>query len=350
LSSFILLGMKAVQLTAHGVPGVFATRELPDPQPGPGEVIVRVRACGLNRLDLWTEEGALPVPVRLPRTPGCEIAGEVAVCGDGVQGWKPGDRVAVQSNLYCGQCEFCLRGEESVCLRGEILGVQRDGGFAEFAAVPASSLVRLPDSVDFITAASLTLAGSTAMHILTRRAPVRAGDWVLVMAAASGVGSAAIQIARGLGGRVVTTGSTAEKREFGLKLGATRAVDAGAPDWPAQVREITGKRGVDIVVEHIGGRVFEQAFQCLARGGVVATCGATAGREVSLNLWPFFVKQQRVVGSYGRDRADMEATLRWAAEARLKASVSETVPLVETPRAFARLRARTVLGKLVVVP
>jgi NADPH:quinone reductase-like Zn-dependent oxidoreductase len=342
--------MKAFQLMAHGAPGVFALRDVPEPKPGTGEVAVRVAACGLNRLDLWTEEGALPVPINLPRTPGCELAGEVAVCGEGVDEWRPGDRVAAQSNIFCGKCEFCLRGEESICLRGQLLGAQMDGGFAEFALVPAAALLRLPPEIDFNAAAGLGLAASTAMHMLTRRATVKRGDWVLVIGAASGVGSAAIQIAAGLGARVITTGSTFEKREFGLKLGAAHAVDSGATDWAAQVRHLTGKRGVDLVIEHVGGPILEQVFNCLVRGGSVVTCGATAGRNVSINLWPFFVKQQRLIGSYGRDRVDLAATLRWAAEGRIKPAVTEVYPLADAAKAFAALRSRLVMGKVVICP
>lgn len=240
--------MKAVQLVAHGCPGRFRFGEVPDPPPGTGEAVLEVGACGLNRLDLWHEEGALPIPLHLPRIPGCEIAGRVRSVGAGVEDWKAGDRVAVQSNLFCGVCEFCRRGEESLCLSGEMLGVQRDGGFA------------------------------------------------------------------------------------------------------AQVRHLTGKRGVDLVVEHVGGAVFEQLFNCLARGGTIVTCGATAGREVKLNLWPLFVKQQRIVGSYGRNRKDLEATLAGAAQGWLKPVIDRVVPLSETANAFAALRSRTVMGKIVVVP
>src|SRR5579859_3719312 len=188
--------MKAVQLIAHGTPGKFELHELPEPRPGPGEVVVQVQSCGLNHLDLWLEQGALPVPVQLPRTPGGEIAGRIVEVGAEVDAWRRGDEVAVQSNLFCGECEFCRRGDESLCLRGQLLGVQCDGGFAEKVLVPARALVRLPAGVDFDTSAALTLAGSTAMHMLINRAQVHSGDWVLAMGGASGVGSAAIQIAK----------------------------------------------------------------------------------------------------------------------------------------------------------
>jgi len=342
--------MKALQLLEHGQPGRFALREVADPAPGPGEVVVRVRACGLNRLDLWLEEGALPIPLQLPRTPGGEIAGEIQALGDGVEGWRAGERVAVQSNLFCGECEFCRRGEESLCLKSTLLGVERDGGFAERVSVPARALVRLPEEVDFRTAAALTLAGSTAMHMLTDRVQVRSGDRVLVMAGASGVGSAAIQIARGLGARVVSTGSTPAKRALAERLGAEAVFDPADPEWPAQVRQWSGKRGVDLVIEHVGGPVLEQVFHCLARGGTVVTCGATAGREVTLRLWPFFVKQHRLVGSYGRTRRDLEATLAWAAVGGLRAVIDHVLPLAEAVKGFAMLRQRMVLGKVVVEP
>jgi NADPH:quinone reductase-like Zn-dependent oxidoreductase len=342
--------MKVIQLLAHGTPGTFEWRELPDPQPAPGEVVVEVHACGLNHLDLWTEAGALPLPIKLPLTLGCEIAGRVSRIGEGAGAWKPGDRVTVQSNLYCGECEYCRRGDESMCVNNVILGVQRDGGFAEQVVVPARALVRLSDNVNFSAAAGLTLAGSTAMHMLTNRASVRAGDWVLVMAGASGVGSAAIQIARGLGARVISTGSTEQKRELARRLGAEFVLDLAKANWTVEARKITDKGGVDLVVEHIGGTVLQQAFNCLARGGTIVTCGATSGREVPLNLWPFFVKQQRLVGSYGRNADDLRATLDWAAQGKLKPVIDSTVPLAQTPRAFERLRSRQVLGKIVITP
>lgn len=323
--------------------------EVTEPRAGPNEVVVEVKACGLNHLDVWTEKGELPIPVELPRIQGCEAAGVVAEVGTGVSQWKPGDRVAVQSNIFCGQCDYCVRGEESMCLANIMLGVQQDGGFAEKVLVPERALVRLPEKVDFQTSAALSLAASTAMHMLTDRAQVRAGDWVLVIAGASGVGSAAIQIARELGARVISTGSTAEKRDLGIRLGAEVALDSADANWPAELRKITAKRGVDLVVEHVGGPVLSQALSCLARGGTIVTCGATAGSKVALDLWPLFVKQQRLVGSYGRNRSDLVKTLDWAAQGKLKPVIQSILPLERTAEAFALMRERKVLGKLVIV-
>jgi 2-desacetyl-2-hydroxyethyl bacteriochlorophyllide A dehydrogenase len=342
--------MKAIQLTAHGAPGKWQYHDVPEPVAGPDEVVVRVRACGLNRLDLWLEEGELPIPLALPRIPGCEVAGEILSAGSNVVDWRIGDRIAVQSNLFCGKCEFCERGQESICLHGQLLGIQRDGGFAEQVSVPASALVRLPDKVDFITAAALTLAGSTAMHMLTYRAQVKKGDWVLAMAGASGVSSAAIQIAKQLGAHVISTGSTEEKRQLAAKLGADHVVDTTKADWPGEVRKLTNRRGVDLVVEHVGGETLRQCFTCLARGGTIVTCGATAGREVPINLWPLFVKEQKLVGSYGRNRKDIIAVLDWAADGRIHPVIHKIYPLADAAKAFLALRNRETLGKLVVQP
>jgi NADPH:quinone reductase-like Zn-dependent oxidoreductase len=342
--------MQAFQLLAHGKPGSFELRDVPDPKPGPGEVIVEVRACGLNHLDLWAEEGGLPVSIPLPRTLGGEVAGRIAEVGDGVRDWKLGDPVAIQSNLFCGECEYCRRGDQSMCLRPQMLGVECDGGFAEKVGVPQRALVRLPAGVDYNTSAALTLAGSTAMHMLTNRAQVRPGDWALVIGASSGVGSAAIQIAKQLGARVIATASTEPKQALARQLGAEFVVDPNGAQWPAEVRRLTGKRGVDIVIEHVGGDVLLKAFECLARGGTVVTCGATAGRGATLNLWPFFVRQHRLVGSYSRNAADVRATLEWAATGRLQPVIHAVFPLKEAAHAFAALRARTVLGKVLVLP
>jgi NADPH:quinone reductase-like Zn-dependent oxidoreductase len=342
--------MKAIQLVAHGKPGKFELRDVPEPQPKADEVVVQVQSCGLNHLDLWLEEAGLPIPLQLPRTPGGEIAGKIIGLGAEVKDWRTGDSVAVQSNIFCGECEFCRFGEESLCLRGEILGVQRDGGFAEKVVVPTRALVRLPEGMEFDTSAALSLAGSTAMHMLTDRTEAHQGDWVLVIGGASGVGSAAIQIAKHLGAHVISTGSTEAKRALASHLGADFVVDANDANWPAEVRRITNKRGVDVVVEHVGGDVLLKCFDCLARGGTIVTCGATAGRDVQLNLWPLFVKQQRLIGSYGRNRSDLNMTLQWATNGWLKPVIDSIFPLAQTGAAFGKLRSRHVLGKVLIEP
>ncbi len=342
--------MKAARLLALGRPGLIAIENIPDPKPGIGEVVVQVNACGLNRLDLWLEEGGLPMPSQIPRTPGGEISGVIDEVGTDVSEWKVGDRVAVQSNIFCGHCEYCQKGEESLCLTSELIGVQRDGGFAERVAVPARTLVLLPENVSFTTAAGLTLAGSTAVHMLTNRTQVKSGEWVLVIGGASGVGSAAIQIARLFNARVIATASTPAKQSFCRDIGADHVVDSSLVNWHAKVRDLTGKRGVDLVVEHVGGTVLTQALHCLARGGRVVTCGATGGREVEINLWPFFVKQFQLIGSYGRTRKEIETTLNWAAAGKLKASIDCIYHLDQTKEAFLALRERRINGKALICP
>ncbi|MFN7140011.1 MAG: zinc-binding dehydrogenase [Limisphaerales bacterium] len=342
--------MKAFQLISHGSPGRFELRDVPEPVPRADEVLIRVRACGLNHLDLWAEEAGLPTPLELPRTLGGEVAGEVIGTGHHVREWHKGDRVAVQSNVFCGTCEFCAQGEESICLHGKLLGIHLDGGFAEQIAVPQHLLVRLPDDVSYESSAALTLAGSTAIHMLTHRTKVCPGDWVLAIGGASGVGSAAIQIAKRLGAYVISTGSSDEKRDLAKQLGADFVIDSNNNDWPAEVRKITQKRGVDLVVEHVGGQVLVKCFECLARGGTIVTCGATAGRDVQLNLWPFFVKQHSLIGSYGRNKRDIINTLEWAAEGNLKPVIHKTFPLDHAEKAFHQLRERAVLGKVVITP
>ena len=188
------------------------------------------------------------------------------------------------------------------------------------------------------------------MHMLTSRTNVRPNEWVLVMGGNSGVGSAGIQIAKGLQARVIATGSTGEKREFARELGADHVVDHTSETWYRDVIAITEKRGVRTVLEHMGGDQLLRAFKCLSRNGTVVTCGATAGKSVEMNLWPLFVKQQRLIGSYGRNRIDMKRTMEWAAAGKLKAAVDRTLPLAETQTAFELLRERKVKGKIVVTP
>lgn len=342
--------MNALRLVGHGIPGNHEFTEVATPIPAPDEVLVKIEACGLNHLDLWVEEKGLPIPIQLPLIQGSEAAGVVTALGSQVHDREVGDRVCIPSGLSCGRCEFCQRGEESSCTDSELFGVQRNGGFSDFAVVPSRHAVPLPPKLPFETAAAVTLAASTAMHMLTKRTSTRAGDWVLVIGAGSGVGSSAIQIAKQLGARVIATGSSEAKRQLAMKLGADFVVDSASDTWPREVRRITAKRGVDTVIEHVGGETLLKAFECLARSGTIVTCGATAGREVTLNLWPLFVKQQRLIGSYSRDRGDLIQTLEWAADGRIKPVIDRIISLAEGAQAFGALRRREVLGKIVLRP
>ena len=316
--------------------------------PSEHEIIIEVAYCGLNRLDLWMEAGDLPFEMDLPRIPGGEVSGIIKLVGSGVEQFQIGDHVVVQSNFTCGECEYCRRGEESICLKSQLLGVQSDGGLAQFLNVPESSVLKIPDGVELDEAASVVLAGSTAMHMLTSRVSVSKGDWVLVLGGNSGVGSYAIQIAKAQGARVIATASDERKSEISKKLGADFVVNHSENGWAKEVRKITAKRGVDFIVEHMGGEILEKCFLCLARGGSIVTCGATTGKNVSINIWPFFVKQQQLIGSYGRNRVDLIKILDWLALGKINPVIDERVPFSEVSAAFEKFRNRKVSGKILV--
>jgi NADPH:quinone reductase-like Zn-dependent oxidoreductase len=313
-------------------------------------VLVQVGACGVNHLDLWLCDGTLPVKPTLPHILGSEVAGTVAAVGPGVAGVREGERVAVHPYLHCGRCEFCLRGAETVCLRSDILGLLSAGGYAEYVPVPANSLVPLPDGLDAVTASALTLAALTAWHMLVDAARLQLGETVLVLGGNSGVGSAAVQIAKRLGARVIATAGSAEKAARTSALGADAVIDHYAQDVGREVRALTDKRGVDVVVEHVGQATWATSVGALARNGRLVTCGATTGADVGFNLWPFFAKQLQIIGCYGGTRAELADVLRLAAAGGLEAVVDRTYPLEDVPEALARLGAGEQFGKLVIEP
>lgn len=341
--------MKAARFHAFGGPEVQRIEEAPDPVPGDGEALVRVRACGVNRLDLFVREGRVPVRVPLPHISGSEVAGEVVALGPGVRGVAVGQHVAIHPYLHDGVCEFCLAGEESTCLRGDILGLVSDGGFAELVKAPASALLPLPDGLDFVQAAALTLAAVTAWHMLDR-AGVRPGETVLVHAAGSGVGSAAVQIAKLRGARVIATASSRAKLERARALGADDLIDSSAESIREAVRRLTGKRGVDVVVEHVGQATWTDSVASLARNGRLVTCGATTGSDVSFDLWPMFAKQIAFIGCYGGRRDDLRRVLLAAARGALRPVIDRVLPLERLSEAHAALAAREQFGKIIITP
>ncbi|HLH25924.1 MAG TPA: zinc-binding dehydrogenase [Chloroflexota bacterium] len=339
--------MRAVRLHEFGGPDQLRVEEVPTPEPGPGQALVQVAACGVNHLDLWLCEGSLPVKPQLPHTPGSEVAGTVAALGSGTTGVREGDAVVVHPYLHCGECEFCLRGEETTCLRSDILGLISDGGYAEYVLVPANSLVPRPAGLDAVQAAALALSAVTAWHMLSR-ARLQLGETVLVWGGNSGVGSAAVQIANRMGARVLATVGSADKADLVQALGAEATIDHYAQDVGRAVRDLTNKRGVDVVFEHVGQATWPASVSALARNGRLVTCGATTGGDVGFNLWPFFAKQLQFIGCYGGTRAELATVLGLAADGALQAVVDRTYPLDGVPDALRRLAAHEQFGKLVI--
>jgi NADPH:quinone reductase-like Zn-dependent oxidoreductase len=342
--------MKVVAFDRFGGPEVLQPRDWPDPVPGPGEAVVRVRACGVNHLDLDLRAGVSGFPLRLPHVPGIEVAGEVAALGPAAGGVAVGDRVLVVRAVTCGACGPCRRGEDNLCPARETFGVNRAGGYAECVVAPARNLLPLPASLGFEDAAALQVAFSTAWHMLVERAALRPCETVLVIAGGSGVGSAAVQIARYAGARVIATAGSEAKRARLSALGAHAAVDHGRAGWPDEVRRLGGRDGVDVVFEHVGGEVFQEALAVLRRGGRLVTCGAHAGERVPLDLIDLFRRQVAVIGSYSAPNRTVIEVARLVADGVFRPVVHATLPLWDAARAHDLLAARQAFGKVILVP
>ncbi len=339
--------MKAVRFHAHGGPDVLTYEEAPDPVPGPGEVLIRVRACGLNHLDLFQRRGIERVAIRFPHISGADIAGEVALAPDG--DYIPGRPVMLQPGISCGSCQACLGGRDNECPRYDVLGYQSDGGYAEYVKVPAQNVIPIPDSVGLVEAAAFPLTFLTAWHMLITRASLVAGEDVLVIGAGSGVGQAAIQIARLHGARVFATAGTDEKMAKALSLGAADVVNHSMENVPARVRESTGGRGVDVVVEHVGTATWDRSLKCLARGGRLVTCGATTGHEAKIDLRFLFGRQLSLLGSYMGRKSELLRASQFFFAGAMKPVIDRTFHLSEAAQAHRRLEARENFGKIVLV-
>jgi NADPH:quinone reductase-like Zn-dependent oxidoreductase len=313
-------------------------------------VLIRVAACGLNHLDLHIREGSHGMRAPLPHIGGLEPAGTIAAVGSAVTDWSVGDRVIVLAFTADGTCSFCLDGRENLCENREIIGMTRDGGFAELLVAPASCLARTPDRLTDTDAAALPSAFGTAWHMLVARANTQPGEWVLVLAAGSGIGSAAIQIARELGCRVIATAGSEEKLAKARELGAEHVINhAETPRFELEVRKITDGRGVDVVFEHIGPATWIHSLASLRTGGRVVTCGGLTGRMAETDLWNLFWRQFTILGSMGATRSDMTGVLELVESGRVQPVIDRTFPLAETRAAQEHLDARRAFGKVVVV-
>ncbi|MBI4270908.1 MAG: zinc-binding dehydrogenase [Candidatus Rokubacteria bacterium] len=342
--------MKAVYLTEHGGVEVLTYGDLPDPVPGGGEVLVRVRACGVNHVDLWLRKGLPFMQVPFPFVPGADIAGEVAAIGPATAALPVGTRVLVNPGVSCGQCERCLTGWDNLCNQYRLIGEPLPGGYAELVKVPAQNLVALPEGMPFETAACLPAAFGTAWNMVFEKAKLEAEEWVLIQAAGSGVGSAAIQLARMVGAHVITTAGSDEKVEKAKAVGAHYAINYTTRDFLHEVRRITKKRGVDVVIEHIGGEIFERSLLCLATGGRLVTCGATSGYLPKTNLRHVFFRNLRILGATTGSKGRLFRILQLAHEGKLRPVVDRVLPLREARVAHQLLEDRQQFGKVILVP
>jgi NADPH:quinone reductase-like Zn-dependent oxidoreductase len=338
--------MKCVRFHEHGGPEVLRYEEVPAPEPGQGEVLVRVRACALNHLDLWERRGLERVTFPMPHISGSDVSGEIAAASAGVV--PVGRRVMLQPGISCGRCAACLSGRDNRCPTYETLGYRNyPGGYAEYVRVPVQNLVEIPDELGFVEAAAFPLTFLTAWHMLITRARLKRGEDVLVVAAGSGVGQAAIQIAGLFGARVIATAGSEPKLERARLLGAHEVIHHHKQDIATEVLRLTGRRGVDVVVEHVGQATWARSLRSLARGGRLVTCGATTGPHVTVDLQALFAKQLSILGSYVGTKGELLRVARFLFEGKLKPVIDRTFPLAQAAEAQRRLEASEHFGKIV---
>ena len=339
--------MRAVRVTAHGGLDAVECVEIDAPTPKPGEALIRVRASGMNHLDLWVRRGVEGHRFPLPLTLGSDGAGIVAEVGDGVSDVEVGDEVIVAPATSCGRCEACLSGNDPLCRHYEILGESCDGTSADFISVPTSSVFKKPSSMTWDEAACFTLSALTSWTMLNDKARLRPGETVLVLGGTSGVGSMAIQLAKWCGARVIATAGSEEKLALCAELGADECVHHHEESIPERVRAITKRRGVDIVFEHVGAATWESSVRSLARGGRLVTCGATTGAEVAIDLRALFFKNIALLGSTMGSRGAIPLLLRAYEAGAIRPVVGATLPIQDPQEAHRRLEAGEVQGKVV---
>lgn len=342
--------MKAVAFAEHGGPEVLEYRDLPDPTPGDDEVRVRLRAASLNHLDLFVREGWPGLKLSLPHIPGADGAGVVDAVGARVTDVAEGQRVVLNPGLNCGRCEFCLVGEDSLCVAYKILGEHVDGTYAEIVTVPARNALPLPDDVSFEVAAAAPLTFMTAWRLLVTRAGVRAGEDVLVLGAGGGVASAAIQIAKLAGARVYATSSSEEKLARARELGAHAVINYREEPFEKAVWEMTGKRGVDVVLDCVGEATWSMSLRALAKNGRLVTCGATTGPQGDTDIRVVFWRQLQILGSTMGTQAELERVLSLVWAGKLAPVIDDVLPLEEAREAQERMARGEKFGKLLLQP
>lgn len=342
--------MKAVIFRQHGGPEVLEYTDVPEPQIRSDEVLVEVKACALNHLDIWVRGGLPGIEIPLPHILGDDVAGVVMQVGELVTWVKAGDEVMVQPGVSCGHCEACLSGNDNFCREYDIIGYRRDGGYAELVAVPGVNIVPKPAQLSWEEAAALPLVTVTAWHMLVTRGKVQPGETVLVHAAGSGVGSIAIQIAKLRGARVITTASTDEKLAHARELGADETINYTSNDWPKEVRRLTNRQGVDVVVEHTGAATWPGSIASLKSGGRLVTCGATSGYDGHTDLRQVFYRHLNILGSFMGSKAELLEAMKFVQQGKIRGVVDRVLPLSEARQAHELIENRAQFGKVVLKP
>src|SRR5450432_653782 len=340
--------MKAVRIHQFGGPEVLAYEDVPDPQLRKDQVLVRVRACALNHLDIWVRKG-LP-GVNLPHILGTDTAGEIVEVGEYVTDLKAGQRVLIAPMHFCNHCVKCVAGLQNQCRQFTVYGNGVDGGNCELMAVPAVNVIPIPDWLDFNEAASVPLVFTTGWHMLTRRAAIRPGQTVLVLGANSGVGIAGIQIAKLFQCTVIATAGDDRKAEFARELGADYVINHYQQKISEEVRRITNKEGVDIVMEHVGPATWDESVRSLKPAGTLVTCGATTGPQATIDLRFVFSRQLSILGSYMGSMGEMHEVLKHVFSGRVKPVVDRAFPLSEARAAHEHMEKSQMLGKIVINP
>lgn len=342
--------MKAVRFHRHGGPEVLQYKDAPEPQIQANQVLVRVKACALNHLDVWVRQGVPGWRIPMPHIVGADISGEVAEVGSLVTRVKPGDRVLLAPGVSCGQCEMCFKGLDSACRQFTVFGVFIDGGYAEYVKSPEMNVLPIPGDLTFDEAAAAPLVFLTAWHMLITRAALKPGEDVLVIGAGSGVGSAAIQIAKLLNARVIATAGADWKLEKARELGADDVINHARQSIAEEVRRLTQKRGVDVVVEHVGAAVWEACFESLATYGRLVTCGMTTGADLKLNGQGLFARQRTILGSFMGGKSELVDVLKLVGGRKLKPVIDSVFSLQHAAAAQQKMEGRDFFGKILLHP
>lgn len=340
--------MRAVYFKEHGGLEVLTHGQLEDPVAGHGEVVVDVKVASLNHIDLFLRRGLPGLKIPLPHVPGCDASGVISALGEGVSGLEVGDRILMNPSISCGHCEFCARGDASLCTTYQLIGETTQGTCCEKIAIPAVNAIPIPDSFSFEDAASVPLVFLTAWRMLVTRGRLRAGEDIVILGAAAGVGIAAVQIAKVVGARVIAAASTDEKLELCRELGADVLINYTKEDFGKRVRRETDRRGADVVVDYVGKDTWEKSLKSLVSGGRLLTCGATTGWDAVTDLRHVFYRQLEIIGSTMGSRNDLMIPLDLILQGRMRPVVGACYDLADIADAHRDMENRTVLGKSII--